>query len=36
MIAATGLSAGQFSTSCFNGVYPIDILGRAKEVNFKA
>ncbi|OGG73674.1 hypothetical protein A3A40_03360 [Candidatus Kaiserbacteria bacterium RIFCSPLOWO2_01_FULL_54_20] len=32
MIAATGLSADQFSTSCFNGVYPIDIGARAKEV----
>jgi len=34
MIAATGLAADQFSTSCFNGVYPIDILERAKEIRY--
>jgi amidophosphoribosyltransferase len=31
MIAATGLPASRFSTSCFNGVYPISIGNRAKE-----
>jgi amidophosphoribosyltransferase len=31
MIKATGMPASQFSTSCFNGVYPIDIHERAKE-----
>ncbi len=34
MIAATGLSADQFSTSCFTGVYPIDIKERAKEIKY--
>ena len=32
MIAATGLPENQFCTSCFTGVYPIDIGERAKEV----
>ena len=32
MIAATGLLESQFCTSCFTGVYPIDIKERAKEV----
>lgn len=31
MIAATGLPASTFSTSCFTGVYPISIGVRAKE-----
>src|SRR3989344_3180006 len=31
MIAATGLPESQFCTSCFTGVYPIDIKERAKE-----
>ncbi|MGH7196620.1 MAG: amidophosphoribosyltransferase [Candidatus Saccharimonadales bacterium] len=31
MIKATGLPADQLSTSCFNGVYPIDIGVRAQE-----
>ncbi len=35
MIAATGLSESQFCTSCFNGVYPIDIKERAQEITFK-
>ena len=34
MIAATGIPADQFSTSCFNGVYPIDIRERAREVEY--
>ncbi|OGG53342.1 hypothetical protein A3C20_04725 [Candidatus Kaiserbacteria bacterium RIFCSPHIGHO2_02_FULL_55_25] len=32
MIRATGLPESQFCTSCFTGVYPIDIKERAKEV----
>lgn len=32
MIRATGLPASKFSTSCFNGVYPIPIGARAKEL----
>ncbi len=32
MIRATGLSENQFCTSCFTGVYPIDIGERAKEI----
>jgi amidophosphoribosyltransferase len=32
MIAATGLPEDQFCTSCFSGVYPIDIKERAAEV----
>ncbi len=34
MIAATGIPADRFSTSCFNGVYPIDIKERAKEIKY--
>jgi len=34
MIRATGLPADQFSTSCFTGVYPIDIRDRAKEIRY--
>ena len=33
MVRATGLSAKQFSMSCFDGVYPISIGARAKEVH---
>ncbi len=33
MIEATGLSENQLSTSCFSGVYPINIHERSKEVN---
>ena len=32
MIKATGISEDQFCTSCFTGVYPIDIKERSKEV----
>ncbi len=32
MIAATGIPEDQFCTSCFTGVYPIDIKERAAEV----
>jgi len=32
MIRATGLQADQLSTSCFNGVYPIEIGSRQKEI----
>ncbi len=32
MIQATGLPESSFSTSCFNGVYPVPIGQRAKEV----
>ena len=32
MIEATGIPEDQFSTSCFSGVYPIDIRERAKEI----
>lgn len=35
MIAATGLPEDQFCTSCFNGVYPIDIKERAQEITLK-
>jgi len=35
MIRATGLPESSFSTSCFTGVYPIDIKERAKEIDFK-
>ncbi|PIR83631.1 amidophosphoribosyltransferase [Candidatus Kaiserbacteria bacterium CG10_big_fil_rev_8_21_14_0_10_51_14] len=35
MIKATGISEDQFCTSCFTGVYPIDIKERAKEVQKK-
>ncbi|MCX6728918.1 MAG: amidophosphoribosyltransferase [Candidatus Saccharibacteria bacterium] len=34
MINATGLKESMFSTSCFNGKYPIDIKQRRKEVNY--
>src|SRR3989344_3999286 len=34
MIAATGIPEDQFSTSCFTGVYPIDIRERAKEIRY--
>lgn len=34
MITATGRPESDFSTSCFTGVYPIDIRERAKEINF--
>lgn len=32
MIRATGLPASRFSTSCFNGVYPISIGARVKDL----
>lgn len=32
MIEATGLPASSFSTSCFDGVYPISIGKRAQEI----
>ena len=32
MIHATGLPASRFSTSCFNGTYPISIGARSKEI----
>ncbi|HSX48347.1 MAG TPA: amidophosphoribosyltransferase, partial [Candidatus Nanoarchaeia archaeon] len=32
MLKATGLTPTKLSTSCFDGVYPIDILERATEV----
>lgn len=32
MIQATGLPEGTFSTSCFTGIYPIDIRERAGEI----
>ncbi len=32
MIKSTGISEDRFSTSCFTGIYPIDIGERAKEV----
>ncbi len=32
MIKATGVSEDLFSTSCFTGVYPLDILERMKEI----
>ncbi len=34
MIAATGRPETDFSTSCFTGVYPIDIKERAKEIKY--
>jgi amidophosphoribosyltransferase len=34
LIKATGLSAGDFCTSCFTGEYPLDIQERAQEVCF--
>ncbi len=36
MIAASGIPEDQLCTSCFNGVYPIDIKERAAEVNDRA
>jgi len=33
MIRATGIPEDQFCTSCFTGVYPIDIKERAKEIH---
>jgi amidophosphoribosyltransferase len=32
MIQAIGIAEDQFCTSCFTGIYPIDIRERAKEV----
>ncbi|MCX6703211.1 MAG: amidophosphoribosyltransferase [Candidatus Zambryskibacteria bacterium] len=32
MISATGLPESLFCTSCFNGVYPIDLMEKQKEV----
>jgi amidophosphoribosyltransferase len=32
MVSATGLPSSQFSTSCFNGIYPISIGRRALEL----
>lgn len=32
MIQATGIPEDQFCTSCFTGIYPIDIKERAKEI----
>jgi amidophosphoribosyltransferase len=34
MIAATGLDESLFCASCFNGIYPIDLKERKKEVNY--
>ncbi len=34
MIRATGIPADQFCASCFNGVYPIDIKERVKEIHY--
>ncbi|MEX0933392.1 MAG: amidophosphoribosyltransferase [Candidatus Paceibacterota bacterium] len=34
MLRATGLSESLFSTSCFSGVYPIDLKERLAEVRF--
>lgn len=34
MVKATGLPEFVFSTSCFTGIYPIDIHERAREINF--
>lgn len=33
MIRATGIPEDQFCTSCFTGIYPIDIKDRAKEIH---
>jgi len=35
MIAATGIPANLFSTSCFDGVYPIDIKERKDEIRYQ-
>ena len=34
MIRATGRPESDFSTSCFTGIYPIDIRERAKEIQY--
>lgn len=34
MIAATGLPKDRFSLSCFDGVYPLPIYEREKEINY--
>jgi len=34
MIRATGRPEGDFSTSCFTGIYPIDIRERKKEISY--
>jgi len=34
MIKATGIPEDQFCTSCFTGIYPIDIKERAKEIHY--
>jgi amidophosphoribosyltransferase len=34
LLASTGLPPENFSTSCFTGEYPIDLLHRRKEVNY--
>jgi len=34
MLRATGLPASSFSTSCFSGEYPIDLLERKGDINF--
>jgi amidophosphoribosyltransferase len=33
LIESTGLPEGQFCTSCFNGIYPIDLKERAQEIH---
>lgn len=35
MIKATGIPEGKFCTSCFTGIYPIDIKERAKEITHR-
>ncbi len=35
LIAATGLPEDLFCTSCFTGIYPLDIGDRMKEVNYE-
>lgn len=35
MIRATGIPEDQFCTSCFTGIYPIDIKERAQEITFR-
>lgn len=35
MIKATGISEDSFCTSCFTGVYPVDIAERAKDVRYE-
>lgn len=34
LLASTELPAQNFSTSCFTGEYPVDLLGRAEEVSY--